>query len=55
VKTEQPQDCWGDLRRLGWRGDGGAADGSMPCHQDRDIPIFQVVTAVLGDLAFLPV
>jgi hypothetical protein len=30
VETEQSQDCWGNLRRLHRRRDGGAASRSVP-------------------------
>src|ERR1700730_17610652 len=53
VKTEQLQDCWGDLRRLYGRRDGRAASRSAPFHQDRDVPVLEVITAVLGDLGLV--
>ena len=53
VKTEQLQDCWGDLRRLYRRRDGRAASRSAPFHQDRDVPVLEVITAVLGDLGLV--
>src|ERR1700730_4620483 len=53
VKPEQLQDCWGDLRRLYRRRDGRAAKRAAPFHQDGDVPILQVITAVLGDLGLV--
>src|SRR5262249_41861606 len=53
VKTEQLQDCWGDLRSLYRISDSGPASRSVPYNQDGDIPVLQVITAMLSDLALL--
>src|SRR3984957_7617038 len=50
VEAEQHQDGRGYLRGLHWRRDGRAARRSGPGEQDGDVPVLEVITAVLGDL-----
>jgi hypothetical protein len=51
VKTEQRQDGWGDLRGFHRRRDSRPARRPVPCDQNGDVPVLQVITAMLGDLA----
>ena len=53
VKTEQLEDCWGDLRRLYRRRHGRAANRPAPFHQDGNVPVLEVITAVFGDLGLV--